>query len=412
MEPGRKRFPRYMRMENRRVVYFVLLGAFSYGNAEDNSKNGAAMGRVGKKALSVLQYLIVNHVRTVSAEELIEQFWTENNSADPSNALRNMLYKIRNLLKNMFSEQDNLLLTLPEGYAWKEDVQLVLDTEQFEGLCLEAGKKEGDEYCEMLRKMISLYKGEFLPGNDSEWTRAPRQYYRTLWLDACKAILPLLYKKEQWMEIVSICNQAYGVDFGIEDFTAYQMQALIALGQPEQATEKYEAFRGRMLQEFEMPPTERIEQIYTLAASLRKNGLEEQDIFRMVCEEDSDPRAFFCTFSVFQNIVALERRHLARSGTDSTLVIVSLGKEAVPTTDARRLERILLEKLRAGDPVARLEARSYILMLTGADLENAQIVAGRIDCAFHKTYRHSRANLTFRMTSLKPGTGGQETDCR
>lgn len=177
------------------------------------------------------------------------------------------------------------------------------------------------------------------------------------------------------------------------------------MGQPEQAMQKYEAFRDRMLREFEMPPTERIEQIYTLAAGLRKNGLEEQDIFRMVCEEDSDPHAFFCTFSVFQSIVALERRHLARSGMDSTLVIVSLGKEAVPTTDARRLERILLEKLRTGDPVARLEARSYILMLTGANLENAQLVAGRIDCAFHKTYRHSRANLTFRMTALKPEPG-------
>lgn len=397
-----------MTMGKGKVVYFGLLGAFSYGSSAEEVKNGAALGRVGKKTLSFLQYLVVNHMRTVSAEELIEQFWTENNSADPANALRNMLYKIRNLLKHMFPEQDNLLLTLPDGYAWKADVDIVLDTEQFEGLCLEAGKKTGEEHCGLLRRMLFLYKGEFLPGNDSEWARAPRQYYRTLYLDASRAILPYLYEKEQWMEIVSICNQAYGVDFGIEDFTAYQMQALIALGQPEQAIEKYDAFRDRMLQEFEMPPTERIEQIYNLAAGLRKNGLEEQDIIRMVCEEDSDSHAFFCTFSVFQNIVALERRHLARSGTDSTLIIVSLGKEAVPTTDARRLERILLEKLRAGDPIARLEARSYILMLTGANLENAQLVAGRIDCAFHKTYRHSRANLTFRMTALKPGTGGQE----
>ncbi len=152
-----------------------------------------------------------------------------------------------------------------------------------------------------------------------------------------------------------------------------------------------------------MPPTERIEQIYALAAGLRKNGLGEQDIFRMVCEGDSNPQAFFCTFSVFQSIVALEKRHLERTGANSTLVIVSLGKEAVPTTDARRLERILLEKLRTGDPVARLEARSYILMLTGADLEKAQLVTGRIDCAFHKTYRHSRASLTFRMAALRPG---------
>lgn len=394
-----------MMMEERKVVYFELLGAFTCGTAEGDNQNGTLLGRAGRKALSFLQYLVVNHGRTVSAEELIEQFWTENNSADPANALRNMLYKIRNLLRTMFPEQDNLLLTRPEGYLWNTDVDLQLDTEQFEALCLEAGGKSEEEYCRILRQSISLYKGEFLPGNDSEWVKAPRQYYRTLYLDACKALLPLLYRREQWLEIVGICNQAYGVDFGIEDFTVYQMQAFIALGQPEQAVERYEIFRERMLQEFEMPPTERVEQVYALAASLRKNGLEAQDIFRLVCEEDANPQAFFCTFSVFQSIVALEKRHLARTGTDSTLVIVSLGKEAVPTTDARRLERILLEKLRTGDPVARLEARSYILMLTGADMEKAQLVATRIDCAFHKIYRHSRATLTFRMAALRQETG-------
>ena len=142
-------------MGDRKVVYFGLLGVFSYGSSEEECKNGAVLGRIGKKTLSFLQYLIVNHMRTVSAEELIEQFWTENNSADPANALRNMLYKIRNLLKIMFPEQDNLLLTLPEGYTWKADLDIVLDTEIFEGLCLEAGKKIGDEYCELLRRISS-----------------------------------------------------------------------------------------------------------------------------------------------------------------------------------------------------------------------------------------------------------------
>lgn len=227
-----------MRMEERKVIYFGLLGAFTYGKSEGENQNGAMLGRVGRKALSFLQYLVVNHGRTVSAEELIEQFWTENNSADPANALRNMLYKIRNLLKSMFPEQDNLLLTCPEGYVWNKDVSLELDTERYETLCVDAGDKSGEEYCGILRQAISLYKGEFLPGNGSEWVKAPRQYYRTLYLDACKALLPLLYQREQWLEIVAICNQAYGADFGIEDFTAYQMQALIALGQPEQADRK------------------------------------------------------------------------------------------------------------------------------------------------------------------------------
>ncbi len=392
-----------MNMEKRNVLHFGLLGAFTCGGTEEErARNGALIGKLGKKALSFLQYLIVNHGRNISSEELIEQFWG-GNSSDPANALRNMLFKVRSLLKAMFPQQEKVFLTLPDCYAWSPEVRLELDTERMEADCLEAKRAAGEERCRLLGRAASLYRGDFLSGNDSDWARSQRQYYRTLYLDACQALLPMYYKKEQWMELLAVCGQAYSVDFSIEDFTAYQMQALIAMGKAEQAVEKYESFRDRMLQEYGMPPTERIEQLHTLASGLRRTGIDDEDIFKLVCEEDEDSHAFFCTFATFQSIVALERRHMTRSGQTSCLVIISLGRGAVPTTDGRRLERILLEKLRTGDPIARLEAGSYILMLTGADEENARLVASRIDCAFHRTYRHSTAKLTYRVADL--GTG-------
>ncbi len=389
----------------KRTIHFGMLGAFSCGSAEEEkTRNSALLGKMGKKALSFLQYLIVNHRRHISSEELIEQFWADKGS-NPYNALRNMLFKVRNLLKAMFPDQEAMLLTLSDCYAWNPEISLELDAEQMETFCLKAKRAAGEEQCRLLGQAVSLYKGDFLSGNDADWARNQRQYYQTLYLDACKTVLPLYYKKEQWMEAVNVCSQAYTVDFSIEDFTAYQMQALIALGQPEQAVEKYEAFRDKMLQEYDMPPTERIEQLHTLAVGLHKTGMDDEDIFRLVCEDEQDSHAFFCTFSTFQSIVALERRHMARSGQPSSLVIISLGREAVPTTDGRRLEKILLDKLRTGDPIARLEAGSYILMLTGADTENARLVISRIDSAFHRTYRNSGAKLTYRVAGL----GGKES---
>ncbi len=43
---------------------------------------------------------------------------------------------------------------------------------------------------------------------------------------------------------------------------------------------------------------------------------------------------------------------------------------------------------------------TYILMLTGADEESARLVVSRIDCAFHRTYRHSAAKLTYQVAGL------------
>ena len=47
-------------------------------------------------------------------------------------------------------------------------------------------------------------------------------------------------------------------------------------------------------------------------------------------------------------------------------------------------------------------------MLTGAGEEEARMIFGRIDCAFHRTYRHSAANLTFQVTDLRERAREQE----
>lgn len=400
-------------MREKKTICFQLLGTFSYALKERGKDGGdgekeyysycVVPGKVGKKTLSFLQYLVVNHARNVTAEELIDVFWAGERSSDPANALRNMLFKIRGLLREMLSSEDDLLQTLSGCYAWKPEIEIELDAERFEKICLDARRSSGEKRVELLRRAVVVYRGDFLSANDSEWAKTLRQYYRTLYLDACRTLLPILEEKEEWMEMVNVCSQAYQIDSGIEDFTAYQMQAFIAMGQPDQAIERYEVFGKRMMEEFGMPPTERIEQICTLAQSLRKENMgNDEEIFKLVSEDSREPCAFFCNFGTFKSIVALEKRHLARSGQSSTLVIVSLGKGAASAADRKRLERILIEGLRTGDPVARLEAGSYILILTGADMESAQIVTGRLDNAFHKTYRHSKAQLTFRMSRLGP----------
>lgn len=370
---------------------FDLLGSFSY--------EGQTL-KAGRKVLSFLQYLIVYHERNISAEELIEKFWPEGSNA-PANALRRMLFKTRNLLREMYPGQEELLLTFPGCYAWNPEICLKLDIEEFEAACQIARKKEGDEQAEAYLLAVSLYKGDFLAANDDEWAMGLRQYYRAIYLDACKMLLPLLEKRERWIDILSVCEQAYRIDFTVENFTICQMQALINLGQPEQAIKIYKNFRNKMLEEFQIEPSSHAEQLYTLASGLIKKEMGISDIFDILNEEDSEEKAFFCTFQMFRSIVTLERRHLSRSKGTSMLVVVKIGSGGVvPGTDMRRLERILLDGLRAGDPVARLEAGSYIVMLTGANKENAQLVMSRLDRAFHKTYRHSKARITYHMAKL------------
>lgn len=396
-------------MEDKKIIRFELLGSFYCKDAEIETENKKAAP--GKKALSFLQYLIVNHRRNISAQELIHQFWEE--SGDPANALKHMMFKTRSYLKECFPDQENLIVTVPGCYAWNPGVSLELDSERFEQICLEVRKKSGEDYMETLLGAAALYKGDFLAGNDCDWAVSLRRYYQTLYLDVCKMVLPLLQERERWTEMIGICEQASAVDYGEDTFIVHQMQALISMGHPERALGAYDAFRELLWQEFEIEPSDQVEQNRMLAESMCQNGKNDSDILRLVAEGDFDNQAFFCTFAVFRSIVALEKRHLARSEQDSALVIVSLGNQVTPTTDARRLERVLLEGLRTGDPIARLDAGSYILMLAGSSVENAQNAMDRIDRTFHKVYSHSKACITFRVLPVIPDkAAGGENNCQ
>lgn len=132
-------------MNGKKIVRFNLLGPFSWGDMEDDKWR---QNTVGRKELSFLQYLIVNHTRNIPSEELIERFWAES-SSDPMNALRGMLYKIRRYLREMFPGEEDMIVTLRGSYGWNPNLQIELDSEQFEQACREA-RKRPEETAEIL----------------------------------------------------------------------------------------------------------------------------------------------------------------------------------------------------------------------------------------------------------------------
>lgn len=384
-------------MSNENLIQFGMLGSFSLRGEQEKTIDL----KTGKKAISLLQYLIVHHDRSISKDELIEKFYGDDNSNAPYGALRTMLFKVRGLLSEMFPGQENLLQTFSGYYQWNKDYKILLDTEEFEELCLKARQFQNEESLPLLIQAIELYKGDFLEANESDWVLVLRQYYRALFLDICKAALPLLYKNEAWVEILNIGGRAYGIDFTVEDFTAYPMQALIALGQPEQAIKIYEVYSEQLQREFEVEPSERVKKLYKLASDLRKKDVGVDDIFKLVSTDAEEQTAFLCTFEVFHNIVKLERRHMLRSGQPSSLALVSVNGQSTLSTDNRRLEQVLLKGLRVGDAIARLEIGSYILMLTGANEENAYKVMERLKNTFYAKYPNSKIQINYKIEILR-----------
>lgn len=365
--------------------------------------------KAGKKQTAFFLYLLLNHGRKVTYEELIQQFWS-NDGKDPDNALRNTLHKTRKMLRAMFPECKELLLTQDGGLVWNEDeANLELDVEELERLYnrFKTSKEEGDRIQEGL-KACEIYNGEILPGSTQVWLDRINIYYLNIYVDLCRTLANVLGEQGRWSDVVNLCQRAHSFAPEVEDIASAFMYSLIMEGKPELAIRHYEVYQKMLWEEFAMTPSERIEKIYGLATKHNDSDEYEKELIGQITHTDDLRQSFSCSLPIFRNLVNLEMRSMSRSKHHSSLVILRLGKSK--PRDIQRMERVLLQGLRSGDSFTQLNADRFVLLLPGATEENAQKVIERILQVYGTLYPRANTTVKFRVYPIMVHTeGGRST---
>ena len=96
------------------TVSVSMLGGFSMqvgGNVLTDEINRS------QKLWNVLCYLIVHRDRDVSQSELVELLWPGENSSNPINALKTLLYRVRSMLEPMFPQEQSPILSKRGSYS-------------------------------------------------------------------------------------------------------------------------------------------------------------------------------------------------------------------------------------------------------------------------------------------------------
>lgn len=389
------------------TLYFKLFGGFFFKTKSDGdwvNVNEALPGVSGKKACLFLKYLVINHKRVISASELMDTFWPEGVSNDPENALQQMLFKVRNLLKKMFPGIANPIVSRSRQCSWNPDLAIELDLELFDELFSEA-RKDDQQKAEILLKAIDMYESGVQTTGDQDWLEAVHIYYHTIYLDVCRAIMEPLQLDNQWIKIIDICDKVCELEPCADEFVVHMMQALVMLGNQQMAITRYNTFKDRLQQEYDISPSPEVEQMYSIALNSGFKNMDGQNVLQLLGLKDFTG-AFFCTFNVFSHLVMMERRHTARSNQPSSLIVFSVdGLQLTSSTDIHRLENVLRTGLRGYDAVTRLNANSFIVLLSGTAIETAEMIAQRIKGKFYSEFNQSAAKLTF-QTVLLPSLQG------
>lgn len=388
-----------------------MLGGFSIQSGDrliDNNDNRS------RKVWLLIAFLIYHRKRKIQQEELVKLFWdNDDEDADPTSALKTMLYRARALLDRLGPGAGHQLIIRKEGsYAWNTSVPITVDLDEFDRYYKEGDLAEDDESrLPLYLQALDNYRGEFLPKLSTEvWVMPISVFYSEQYNRTALKTMDILEADSQTDAAARIAKTMLSFDPYSEDACRHLLQDLIAMGRLEEAGTIYESFRDRLYSLFGIQPDEALRNLYRQTLnSVNDTSVSIEEIERQVQEETPMRGALVCEYDFFKILYQSAARSIARSGDSIHIALLSLdGQNGVAMSRAvldRAMENfqdIIRVNLRNGDIVARCSVSQYIVMLQQANYENSCLVCTRITKAFIRQYPHTQAEVRFTVQPLKP----------
>ncbi len=360
----------------------------------------------------LLCYFLCHHKDQCSIQDMIEALWPDESSDNPAGALKNLVYRLRKTLNEIWPEYD-LIITGKGFYSWNSQISLKIDTEQFEAL-LQSVREDmkRDEKLQIYKSMTDLYKGQMFSGyNDLYWIASLSTYYFSVYETTVIKYCELLDEKNDFEEMESVCKSAIKEDALNENLYYWYIKALYGQGKYRLACEYYNKASNILYDNLGVKMSARSQLLYrTLMVQVHEGETSLATIVEDLCEENSKG-AFICEYGVFKQIYQLQRSRIDRMGYSTFLALINIVPDRSVTPEmseyrdvlkiaAHALREVLTNSLRTGDVVARYSESQYLVLLPTCQYESAKMVLDRIRERFFTGKTKYRVRLDFDLSEM------------
>lgn len=380
-------------------IYIYTLGDFRVHRGE---KLISDTSHRSHRLWSLFIYLVVNHSRSITTEELLQNIWTKSEELkNPEQALRTSIYRLRQMFNiESLSGTQEMILSSQGRYRWNS-AQYWLDIEEFERKCLlgsQLADENPDKACVSLKEALNLYKGSFLSGfQDILWIEPHRNYFRRLYVESVSRLNRLFKAKRQFEKIIKISERAALLEPFEEGLHISLMEALLEEGKNGLARSHYEYVTSLYYREMGVKPSPAMRSIY------RRLMLDHESVERdlniisnQLRERDSIDGAFQCDADIFRYLYKLEERKMRRSGHPAFLVLFTLTHPEYNLLEQKKLagpmqllNEVLIRNLRQGDVICRWNEAQFLALLRELNHKQTEEVIQRIDRKFRDRCRQS-----------------------
>lgn len=379
----------------------------SYGN----NKIGENLNR-SKKLWNLLAYIITHRNKNISQGEFIDVLWGQSECTNPENALKNLLYRVRNLLEPIKTMDKELILSSSNSYHWNNTLACTIDIEIFEHNIKLASNTSLDietRIC-LYNEAIQLYKGSFLSNHSNElWVIPLSTHFHNLFLQAVISLAKLLENEHMYDEMLNICNYALQIDSLDEKLHILLIKAYLRQGNNKAALNHYKIASEILYKNLGVKPSPELKNLYHEIMKIQKELETNLSKIQSELKEHNDiSGAFVCEYGFFQEAYRLESRHIERTrySVFICLLTLNLPNGKLPSLDIlndamESLLEVIVGCLRKSDIVSKYSKAQYVIMIPAKDYETCELIMNRIVNSYYSLNRKSFLRIKYNIEPLK-----------
>lgn len=403
-----------MEVEKEEQFDVRMLGHFSvkYGGKEISLGRSSTL-----KSVQMLQLVWLYGDQGISKGQLGKALYDQNDISNLNNSINNLLYQLRRkMVQAGLPKGEYIVASAGKGGGYTLDPRFPvrLDVTEFKKH-MEAAASQADEQkaCQSYEAAFELYRGDLLPAICTElWVILENKALKESF-DLCVRWLGDYYKRTANYASREYLYERASKLFPFDNWQIGQIEVLVDRGDYKQAYLLYNDMVRRYSEDMGLPPTPEMLRCYERISQTHAHIPGEiegvkKGIWECVQPANVDENnAYFCTYRSFADICHTFSRTMERTGRPVYLMLCTLvdyeGKQ-VQNQEKLKSRSVILKDvigkcLRKGDVYTRYTNAQFLILLTGVDEEDCELIYRRISRRL-KEQAGSRAELDYTVSLL------------